>query len=49
MERFFGSLKSEWVHDGCYRSTEQDKLEINHYILVTTMEQDRIVIILVCY
>ena len=33
MERFFRSLKSEWVPDVGYRCFEQAKLEINQYIL----------------
>ena len=33
MERFFRSLKSEWVPDVGYRRFEQAKLEINQYIL----------------
>jgi transposase InsO family protein len=33
IERFFGSLKSEWVKDRCYEDVESAKRDVNKYII----------------
>jgi hypothetical protein len=32
MERFFGSLKSEWVPEGGYNSEHEARADINRYV-----------------
>ncbi len=33
MERFFGSLKSEWVKERCYADAESAKRDISKYVI----------------